>query len=97
MLLILSIAALLAGPFVYTLGKRNAVARQILDGFIFITIAGLVTVHIIPDSLVGGGNLAILFLALGIAFPVLLERGRHTERSLPFKGRRRDARAGQGH
>jgi hypothetical protein len=77
MLLILSIAALLAGPFVYTLGKRNAVARQILDGFIFITIAGLVAVHIIPDSLLGGGNLAILFLALGIAFPILLERGLH--------------------
>lgn len=77
MLLTLSIAALLAGPFVYTLGKRNAIARQVLDGFIFITIAGLVAVHIIPDSLLGGGNLAILFLALGIAFPVLIERGLH--------------------
>ena len=77
MLLILSIAALLAGPFVYTLGRRNAVARQILDGFIFITIAGLVSVHIIPESLVGGGNLAIVFLILGIAFPTLLERGLH--------------------
>ena len=65
MLLVLSIVALLAGPFIYTLGRRNRVARQILDGFIFITIAGLVTVHIIPDSLLGGGNLAILFLVLG--------------------------------
>ena len=40
MLLALSIVALLAGPLVYTLGRRNAVARQFLDGFIFITIAG---------------------------------------------------------
>lgn len=77
MLLALSIVALLAGPAVYTLGRRNRIARQILDGFIFITIAGIVTVHIIPDALVGGGNLAILFLVLGLAFPVVLERGLH--------------------
>ena len=58
MLLALSIVALLAGPAVYTFGRRNRIARQILDGFIFITIAGIVTVHIIPEALVGGGNLA---------------------------------------
>ena len=57
MLLALSIVALLAGPAVYTFGRRNRIARQILDGFIFITIAGIVTVHIIPEALVGGGNL----------------------------------------
>jgi len=77
MLLALSIISLLAGPAIYTLGRRNHVARQILDGFIFITIAGIVTINIIPDALAGGGNLAILFLALGIAFPVILERGLH--------------------
>ena len=77
MLLALSIVALLAGPAVYTFGRRNRVARQILDGFIFITIAGIVTVHIIPEALVGGGNLAFAFLALGIVFPVVLERGLH--------------------
>lgn len=77
MLFPLSVAALLLGPAIYTLGRRNHVARQVLDGFIFITIAGIVTVHIIPEALAGGGNLAILFLVLGIAFPVLLERGLH--------------------
>jgi hypothetical protein len=77
MLLALSIVALLAGPAVYTFGRRNRTARQILDGFIFITIAGIVTVHIIPEALLGGGNAAIVFLALGIAFPVVLERGLH--------------------
>jgi len=77
MLLALSIVALLAGPAVYTLGRRNRVARQILDGFIFITIAGIVTVHIIPEALLGGGQLAILFLVLGIAFPFIVERGLH--------------------
>ena len=62
MLLALSIVALLAGPAIYTYGRRNRIARQILDGFIFITIAGIVTVHIIPEALAGGGDLAIAFL-----------------------------------
>ena len=77
MFLALSIVALLLGPAVYTLGRRNRIARQVLDGFIFITIAGLVTVHIIPEALAGGGNTAIVFLLLGIAFPMVLERGLH--------------------
>lgn len=77
MFLPLSIVALLLGPVVYTVGRRNRIVRQILDGFIFITIAGIVTVHIIPEALAGGGNLAIAFLLLGIAFPMLLERGLH--------------------
>jgi hypothetical protein len=42
MLLTLSIVALLFGPIIYTIGRRNAIARQVLDGFIFITIAGIV-------------------------------------------------------
>jgi hypothetical protein len=77
MFLALSIVALLAGPAIYTYGRRNRIARQILDGFIFITIAGIVTVHIIPEALAGGGDLAIAFLVLGLAFPVILERGLH--------------------
>jgi hypothetical protein len=77
MFLALSIIALLAGPAIYTYGRRNRIARQILDGFIFITIAGIVTVHIIPEALAGGGDLAIAFLVLGLAFPVILERGLH--------------------
>jgi len=76
--LILSITALLLGPIIYALGRRNPVARQILDGFIFITIAGIICVDIIPESLAVGGTLAIVFLAAGILFPVILERGFHS-------------------
>lgn len=76
--LLLSITALLLGPIIYALGRRNHVARQILDGFIFITIAGIICVHIVPGALAAGGTLAIVFLALGIAFPVMLERGFHS-------------------
>lgn len=75
--LILSIAALLLGPVIYALGRRNPVARHILDGFIFIMIAGIICIHIIPEALVTGGRLALLFLIIGITFPVILERGFH--------------------
>lgn len=77
MLLTLSIVALLLGPVVYTIGRHNPIVRQVLDGFIFITIAGIVTVNIIPEALANGGNLALVFLALGIVFPVILERSFH--------------------
>lgn len=73
--LALSILALLLGPVIYALSRKNHVARQILDGFIFITIAGIICVNIIPEALVAGGTLALLFLLLGLAFPVLVEHG----------------------
>jgi len=73
--LILSISALLLGPVIYALGRQNRTARHILDGFIFITIAGIICVNIIPDALAVGGTLAFVFLVLGIAFPVVLEKG----------------------
>lgn len=75
--LILSISALLLGPVIYAFGRTNNIARQILDGFIFITIAGIICVNIIPEALVIGGTPAIVFLILGILFPVIVERGFH--------------------
>lgn len=73
--LVLSICALVLGPIIYGLSRRHSIARPVLDGFIFITIAGLVCVNIIPEALTVGGTAAVLFLALGIAFPVVVEHG----------------------
>lgn len=73
--LVLSIFALLLGPAIYALSRKNRVARQILDGFIFITIAGIICVNIIPEALAVGGTLAVIFLLLGLAFPVVVEHG----------------------
>jgi len=74
MTLVLSVIALLLGPFIYALGRRQPTTRQVLDGFIFITVAGIVCVFIIPESLVSGGLLALLFLALGLVFPIIAEK-----------------------
>ncbi len=76
-MLILSIVSLLLGPFVFELGRKQPVLRQFLDGMVFITIAGIVFVHIVPEAIDTGGNAAIAFLLLGLAFPVLLEHRFH--------------------
>ncbi len=77
MMLLLSILALAIGPFSYELGRRRPQVRQFLDGLVFMTIAGIVCVHIIPEAISTGGKAAIVFLLLGLAFPVLLERRFH--------------------
>lgn len=74
---LLSTIALLLGPLVYAIGYRNDIARHILDGLIVLTIAWIIGVHIIPESLSSGGMPALFFLLLGIAFPVLLKRVFH--------------------
>lgn len=77
MTLVLSIIALLLGPFIYAWGRKRPTARQMLDGFVFITIAGIVCAHIVPDAIGTGGWLAVGFLAFGLVFPVILERQFH--------------------
>lgn len=74
MTLALSVIALLLGPFIYAFGRRQPAAKQILDGFVFITIAGIVCVYIIPAAITVGGPYAILCLLLGLLFPVAIEK-----------------------
>ena len=75
MTLLLATLALLLAPFVYALARRNLLTQQLLDGFIFITIAGIVCVSIIPEAIRIGGAGAIVFLLLGLALPFVLEHG----------------------
>ncbi|MBT8098354.1 MAG: hypothetical protein KJO82_01320 [Gammaproteobacteria bacterium] len=74
MTLVLSVIALLLGPCIYALGRRQPTSKHVLDGFVFIAVAGIVCVDIIPIALRNGGLLAGAFLALGLAFPVLAEK-----------------------
>ena len=71
---LLSTVALLLGPFVYAAGRRQPVAREILDGFVLITVAGIVCVYIVPEAILRGGTIAIVTLVLGLLFPVAIER-----------------------
>jgi len=73
MTLLLSIIALLLGPVIYVLGRRNKIARQILDVLILMTIAVIILLEIIPAALTQGGWWAIVVLLLGVGFPMALE------------------------
>ena len=74
MLLMASIAALIIGPVLFQLSHVGARAFKVLEGFSFITIAGLLCFGIMPQAIGIGGFFAWMFAALGLIFPIGLER-----------------------
>ncbi len=75
--LLLSTLALLAGPFVYALGRRNAATEKLLNVIIVAAIAWIVGVHILPEAIEAAGWTAAIALLAGMAFPFLLRRVFH--------------------
>lgn len=71
--LILSLAALALGPLLYGALRKADFMRSSLDGFLFVTIAGIVIVYIVPDVFDVAGFIALVFLALGISFALGVE------------------------
>ncbi len=74
MLLIASIAALIIGPVLFQFSHFGARAFKVLEGFSFITIVGLLCFGIMPQAIGVGGLLAWVFAAIGLIFPIGLER-----------------------
>ncbi|MEM9063812.1 MAG: hypothetical protein AAGD13_25435 [Pseudomonadota bacterium] len=74
MLLILSLIALALGPILYGVFRGMGPVRRSLDGFLFVAIAGIVIVHIVPEVFEIAGYQAIAFLVLGIGFAFGVER-----------------------
>jgi zinc transporter ZupT len=74
MLLAASIAALVIGPALFQISRAGQRAVGFLEGFTFITIAGLLCFSILPQGIIGGGTVAWGFALLGLVFPVGLER-----------------------
>ena len=73
-LLIASMLALGVGPALYRSSRSLDQARSALDGFIFVSIAGLLGLHILPEVLAEGGWVSFLLLVAGLLGPTLLER-----------------------
>mgnify|MGYP001826556998 CR=1 FL=1 len=71
---LLSTIALLLGPFIYAMGRRNATAERLLDAFVVLAIAWIVGVHIVPEVIATGGVAAVGVIAIGMAFPCVLRR-----------------------
>ncbi len=74
MLLASSLAALVIGPLLFQLSRVGSRTLGFLEGFTFITIAGLLGLSILPQAIGSGGALAWLFATLGLIFPTALER-----------------------
>ncbi|NRD71725.1 metal transporter [Shewanella sp. VB17] len=72
--LLTSCIALLLGPLFYRyLTAQNGLQKG-LDGFIFVSLGGLVLVHILPELLEHGGFSAIIFVIIGLWGPTASEK-----------------------
>ncbi len=72
--LIASCIALLLGPVFYRYFSSGSGLHKGLDGFIFVSLGGLVLIHILPELLQHGGLTAILFVILGLWGPTASEK-----------------------
>jgi hypothetical protein len=75
MLLFAAIAALLAGPLIVSLGAVGLRASAFIDGFVFITVAGLFLFGVLPEASRVAGPVAWACAAAGFVLPVVLESG----------------------
>lgn len=74
-LLLATLAALLSGPLLYALAQRRPALLSFLDGFVLVSITGLVLIDVLPEALATGGLASVGFLAAGLLGPTLLEQG----------------------
>ncbi len=74
MFLLAAVVSLLSGPLLFEFGRLGRKTTAFLDGFAFITIAGLFLFGILPEAMATGGWAAWVFAALGLGFPLLVER-----------------------
>ncbi|AQS35745.1 ZIP Zinc transporter [Shewanella psychrophila] len=72
--LFVSCVSLLAGPIFYRFLNSDHGLRKGLDGFIFITISGLVILHILPDLVKVGGAIAVITVLVGLILPTMAEK-----------------------
>lgn len=72
--LVLALAAFAAGPVVFDRLRKRPVLRALLDGFVLVSIPGLVLLHVVPTALDTGSVLLLVALLAGVALPWALER-----------------------
>lgn len=73
--LLATLAALLCGPLLYGLARPRPALLAFLDGFVLVSIAGLVLLEVVPGAFGDGGPWSFAFLALGAIGPSLVEHG----------------------
>lgn len=74
-LLTLTLLALASGPLLYLYARTRLGLLAYLDGFMLVSIAGLVLLEAVPGTFSAGGAWSALFLLLGLLGPSVLEQG----------------------
>lgn len=72
--LLASILSLFVGPAIYRLVPTRHYWLHIVDGFVFVTIGGIVVLAILPEAVAWGGPMALVFAGLGLMLPTFSER-----------------------
>lgn len=78
--LLATLTALMSGPLLYALARRRPAFLAFLDGFVLVSIAGLVLLEVLPGAYGEGGAWSLAFVALGALGPSLVERTLHEAR-----------------
>ncbi|WP_163935417.1 metal transporter [Paraferrimonas sp. SM1919] len=74
LLLLISSFALLLGPICYQFLAHRQGLLKAIDGFIFVTLGGMVLTHLLPELIHHGGLAAIFMVLVGLFGPTLSER-----------------------
>ena len=72
-----SVAALLVGPGIHRVARREPLTMAALDNFVLVVVAGLVALEILPGSLDLAGLPALLALLVGVLGPALADGPLH--------------------
>ncbi|GAB1344197.1 permease [Gemmatimonas sp.] len=73
-LLLSSLGLLGTGPLVARLARSRPAVLTFIDGFVLVSIGGLVLLDVVPHALVESDALALLVMAAGFALPSMAER-----------------------
>jgi zinc transporter ZupT len=72
-LLGLSVVVLVLGPLSLARLERSRVALQLMDGFVLVSVAGLVLADVLPHALRQGGWVVVPLVLIGLIGPSMLE------------------------
>jgi hypothetical protein len=71
---VLGLCALAVGPLLGPLLQRHVALAAAIDGFVVVTVTGLVVLHVLPQSVALGGAGVLPLAAMGVVVPALLHR-----------------------
>lgn len=71
---ILSCVSLILGPLCCRAFVQSQHLLKMLDGFVFVTIGGLVFTHMLPELIYEAGLLSLLYVACGALGPTFIEK-----------------------